>query len=139
MVSTSTIRVMAQEGRVRRFDKFLQFYKLHGSIHWSVDADGIYRARHASLASYKAYRNATAAAKAAMLQGEAFKAISPFGILPTSQKFTQTLDMPYAHLFRVFHPRLNHPQTFLLVCGFGFADSHVTRIIETALIESIPA
>ena len=22
------------EGRVRRFDKFLHFYKLHGSIHW---------------------------------------------------------------------------------------------------------
>jgi len=37
------------EGRVRRFDKFLQFYKLHGSIHWSIDADGAYRARHIGL------------------------------------------------------------------------------------------
>ena len=37
------------EGRVRRFDKFLQFYKLHGSIHWSVDGDGIYRAGTQSL------------------------------------------------------------------------------------------
>lgn len=34
------------EGRVRRFDKFLQFYKLHGSIHWSVDEDGVFRVRH---------------------------------------------------------------------------------------------
>ena len=122
------------EGRVRRFDKFLQFYKLHGSIHWSVDDDGTYRARHTDLESYKAYRAAAAAAKATMLQSKGFEAISSFGILPTAQKFTQTLDMPFAHLFRLFHARLNQPQTFLLVCGFGFADSHVTRIVETALM-----
>jgi hypothetical protein len=122
------------EGRVRRFDKFLQFYKLHGSIHWSVDSDGVYRARHTRLESYETYRVKIPATKAAMLQSEAFDSITSFGILPTSQKFTQTLDMPYAHLFRLFHARLNQPQTFLLVCGFGFSDSHVTRIIETALM-----
>lgn len=33
------------EGRVRRFDKFLHFYKLHGSIHW-FEQDGEMRARH---------------------------------------------------------------------------------------------
>ncbi|MGD9868361.1 MAG: hypothetical protein AB7I59_25640 [Geminicoccaceae bacterium] len=37
------------EGRVRRFDKFLQFYKLHGSIHWQTDKSGIIRARHRDL------------------------------------------------------------------------------------------
>jgi hypothetical protein len=122
------------EGRVRRFDKFLQFYKLHGSIHWSMDADGGYHARHIGLEFLKPYRAAAPAEKAAMLQSGSFKTIQSFGILPTSQKFTQTLDMPYAHLFRLFHARLNQPQTFLIVCGYGFGDSHVTRIIETALM-----
>jgi hypothetical protein len=122
------------EGRVRRFDKFLQLYKLHGSIHWRLDSDGTYHARHNSLAFAKPYRDSTAAKKAEMLQTDAFKAIQPFGILPTSQKFTQTLDMPYAHLFRLFHARLNQPQTFLIVAGYGFGDDHVTRIIETALM-----
>jgi hypothetical protein len=42
--------------------------------------------------------------------------------------------MPFAHLFRAFQMRLSAPQTFLLVLGYGFGDDHVTRIIETALM-----
>ncbi|BBK42799.1 hypothetical protein STVA_28190 [Allostella vacuolata] len=122
------------EGRVRRFDKFLQFYKLHGSIHWQPDESGGVRAHHRDLGFVGQYRNADAAQKAAQLVSPHFGSIGPFGILPTSQKFTQTLDMPYAHLFRLFHARLNQPQTFLLVLGYGFGDDHVTRIIETALM-----
>lgn len=122
------------EGRVRRFDKFLQFYKLHGSIHWRVDDAGRFRAQHQDLAFAKAYRNCDAAGKAKKLCSPEFESISSFGILPTCQKFTQTLDMPYAHLFRLFHARLNQPQTFLIVAGYGFGDDHVTRIVETALM-----
>lgn len=122
------------EGRVRRFDKFLQYYKLHGSLHWYVGNEGEYRARHRDLSFASAYRNATAEDKAEALESEVFSGIESFGILPTSQKFTQTLGMPYAHLFRLFHARLNQPQTFLLVMGYGFGDEHVTRIIETALM-----
>ncbi|WP_169546458.1 SIR2 family protein [Sneathiella aquimaris] len=121
------------EGRVRRFDKFLQFYKLHGSLHWFLE-DGAYRAQHRNLSFAKDYRESDAAAKAEKLKSDEYKNIGSFGILPTSQKFTQTLDMPYAHLFRLFHARLNQPQTFLLVMGYGFGDDHVTRIIETALM-----
>lgn len=122
------------EGRVRRFDKFLQFYKLHGSIHWFVDGDGTYRAQHKDLSFSKGYRASDAETKAQKLQFGKFRQINSFGILPTAQKFTQSLDMPYAHLFRLFHARLNQPQTFLLVIGYGFGDAHVTRIIETALM-----
>ena len=42
--------------------------------------------------------------------------------------------MPYAHLFRALNLRLSTPQTFLLVLGYGFGDSHVTKILETALL-----
>jgi hypothetical protein len=122
------------EGRVRRFDKFLQFYKLHGSIHWQADESGGMRARHRDLGFARRYRDATVIQKAEELVSPSFESIQSFGILPTSQKFTQTLDMPYAHLFRLFHARLNQPQTFLLVLGYGFGDNHVTRIIETALM-----
>lgn len=122
------------EGRVRRFDKFLQYYKLHGSLHWYVDGDGIYRARHRDLSFAGEYRKLSVEEKAKKLQSDEFSSITSYGILPTSQKFTQTLDMPFAHLFRLFHARLNQPQTFLLVAGYGFGDDHVTRIIETALM-----
>ena len=43
------------EGRVRRFDKFLHFYKLHGSIHWQVRDEEL-RARHPDLSDFIAYR-----------------------------------------------------------------------------------
>lgn len=121
------------EGRVRRFDKFLQYYKLHGSIHWHPGSDGHYNARHRDLSFAKEYREAKPAGKATLLQSKEFESIESFGILPTSQKFAKTLDMPYAHLFRLFHARVNQPQTFLIVAGYGFGDDHVTRIIETAL------
>jgi len=120
------------EGRVRRFDKFLHLYKLHGSIHWHA-SQGELRARHPNLDGFAKYRELGDKEKAAQLS--ALSATLPsVGILPTSNKFAQTLTMPFAHLFRAFQIRLSAPQTFLLVLGYGFGDDHVTRIIETALM-----
>jgi hypothetical protein len=120
------------EGRVRRFDKFLHFYKLHGSIHWQV-RDGELRARHPDLGDFTNYQDMEPAEKAAKL-GELADDLPTVGILPTASKFTQTLTMPFAHLFRSFQIRLSAPQTFLLVLGYGFGDDHVSRIIEAALM-----
>ena len=120
------------EGRVRRFDKFLHFYKLHGSIHWFEQGDEM-RARHPDLAPFRTYTSLPAEQKAQFLKSLA--GIAPaVGILPTANKFVQTLSMPYAHLFRSFQVRLGIPQTFLLVLGYGFGDEHVSRIIEDALM-----
>lgn len=120
------------EGRVRRFDKFLHLYKLHGSIHWFEDG-GEMRARHPDLKPFEKYAKLDTVDKAAALGGLA-KGMPSMGILPTANKFAQTLTMPYAHLFRSFQVRLGAPQTFLLVLGYGFGDDHVSRIIESALM-----
>jgi len=120
------------EGRVRRFDKFVHLYKLHGSIHWQLRSDEL-RARHPDLQPFTNYRAQTCAERAAQLD-ELVKSLPSVGILPTTNKFVQTLSMPFAHLFRSFQIRLSAPQTFLLVLGYGFGDDHVTRIIETALM-----
>ena len=120
------------EGRVRRYDKFLHFYKLHGSIHWQIK-DSELRARHPDLEAIQAYRDLNLPERAKKL--DEFAAGFPsVGILPTANKFAQTLTMPFAHLFRSFQIRLSAPQTFLLVMGYGFGDDHVTRVIETALM-----
>ena len=121
------------EGRVRRFDKFLHFYKLHGSIHWRRETTGLLFARHQELSFTRRYRAAGPSEKARMLAGDDFGAVLNVGILPTSQKFLQTLEAPYAHLFRLFHARVSQPQTFLLVLGYGFGDSHVNQLVEAAL------
>jgi hypothetical protein len=120
------------EGRVRRFDKFLHLYKLHGSIHWQVRNDEL-RARHPDLRDFTTYRQLGVAEKATKLR-DLTDDLSAVGILPTANKFAQTLTMPFAHLFRLFQIRLSAPQTFLLVLGYGFGDDHVSRIIETALM-----
>lgn len=120
------------EGRVRRFDKFLHFYKLHGSIHWFEQGNEM-RARHPDLTPFQPYASLTAEQKAASLPSLA-GGTPAVGILPTANKFAQTLAMPYAHLFRSFQVRLGVPQTFLLVLGYGFGDDHVSRIIESALM-----
>ncbi|MDX0584691.1 hypothetical protein GOD01_17535 [Sinorhizobium medicae] len=120
------------EGRVRRFDKFLHLYKLHGSIHWFEKGSEM-RARHPDLVPFQTYASLTPAQKASALIGLAGKTPS-VGILPTANKFAQTLTMPYAHLFRSLQVRLGIPQTFLLVLGYGFGDDHVSRIIENALM-----
>jgi len=120
------------EGRVRRFDKFLHFYKLHGSIHWYIRDDEL-RARHPDLQDFAAYGVLDASKKAEKLRDLAAE-IPAIGILPTANKFVQTLTMPFAHLFRSFQIRLSAPQTFLLVLGYGFGDDHVNRIIEAALM-----
>ncbi|MGN7870020.1 SIR2 family protein [Paracoccus sp. 22332] len=120
------------EGRVRRFDKFLHFYKLHGSIHWFEQGSEM-RARHPDLTPFQSYASLTPAQKASALIDLAGKT-SSVGILPTANKFAQTLTMPYAHLFRSLQVRLGIPQTFLLVLGYGFGDDHVSRIIENALM-----
>jgi len=122
------------EGRVRRFDKFLHFYKLHGSIHWKIVHDTL-KARHDDISKFSEYRAMSPQEKAARLVSNGFAYNhKEFGILPTSNKFVQTLEMPYAHLFRSFNARLSAPQTFLLILGYGFGDDHVTRIIEMALM-----
>ena len=99
------------EGRVRRFDKFLHFYKLHGSIHWHLRDEEL-RARHPDLNAFSGYRDLDAAEKANKLAGIATD-LPAVGILPTANKFAQTLTMPFAHLFRALQVRLSTPQTFL--------------------------
>jgi hypothetical protein len=121
------------EGRVRRFDKFLHLYKLHGSIHWHVSG-GELRARHPNLEPFASYRKLPKPEDKATRLAELVETLPAVGILPTANKFAQTLTMPFAHLFRAFQIRLSAPQTFLLVLGYGFGDDHVTRIIETALM-----
>lgn len=122
------------EGRVRRYDKFIQLYKLHGSIHWWERNSGKdVLAAHRSLSPLIKWR----AEKSKIMDdfdGLFRDALGPMGILPTSNKYIQTLDLPYAHLFRAFHQTLQQPQTFLIVAGYGFGDEHVNRIIEDALI-----
>lgn len=101
------------EGRVKRYERFLHLYKLHGSINWRFDGNRL-------------------------LRKEAHETPSDItmGIMPTSNKFSQTQLTPYSHLFRIFQDKLQQPQTFFLIAGYGFGDEHVNRIIDDAMLSN---
>lgn len=124
------------EGRVRRYDKFALLSKLHGSVSWRVDEGRRELVQlHPNLAQIKDWRESTQAPTA---RHEKLEQIDrelgfPISILPTSEKMVQTLELPYAHLFRLFGARLAQPQSFLMVIGYGFGDAHINKLIDDAM------
>lgn len=119
------------EGRVRRIEEFMHFYKLHGSINWVHNNDRIFRLEPPR-GNSKDYRLWDQCKKAEFLEEGDFKP-APYAILPTSEKLAQTLSMPFGDIFRLFRERLSQPQTFFLVIGCGLGDEHVNLAIERAL------
>ena len=123
-----------REGRVRRYDKFAHLYKLHGSVNWRINATGrVVQSNYRSPEHFTAWQGMQPRAQAERLDTLFEGNREPIAILPTANKFVQTLDLPYAHLFRALHNRLNEAQTFLLILGYGFGDAHLNRIIDDAM------
>jgi hypothetical protein len=125
------------EGRVRRFDKFIHIYKLHGSINWrrsSPTAHSPYGILFdpAKLPSHSDVVNAEEKARDSLLTG-VFSKRESLAILPTSAKYGETLAMPYAHLFRSIAHALRQPQTVLFVIGYSGWDTHLNQVILDGL------
>jgi hypothetical protein len=118
------------EGRVRRYDKFLHLYKLHGSINWRRDETS-------ASAPYGIVFQSTTPLRDLARKDDAFSTLLGEGeglaILPTAGKYGETLAMPYAHLFRAFAHSLAQPQTVLFIIGYSGWDAHVNQIVEDAL------
>lgn len=122
------------EGRVRRFDKYAQLFKIHGSVSWFGEQGETFQ-RHGFLPDLVAWRKSgdTPGRRMTDLRSIGARLGAEVAILPTANKFAQTLDLPYAHLFRAFGSKLAQPQTFLMVVGYGFGDRHINRIIDDAM------
>jgi len=103
------------EGRVHRFDRVLQLYKLHGSITWTASEPSIDNPYG--------------------VQAGVFTPDGEQGLLiyPTPAKYGETLGLPYSELFRRFAAAIVRPQSVLFVIGYGFGDEHVNAIIRQAL------
>lgn len=54
-------------------------------------------------------------------------------IYPNSAKDVETLDYPYAELFRDFAAAVCRPNSSLVVYGYGFGDDHINRVIKDML------
>ena len=103
------------EGRVHRFDRVLQLYKLHGSITWSATEPRMSNPYGVESLPYRG--------------DESQKLL----IYPTPTKYGEALSMPYSELFRRFASTLARPQSVLFAIGYGFGDAHVNAIVRQAL------
>ena len=122
------------EGRVRRYHKVAQLYKLHGSITWRRAPEphplNPYGIRYESGGLMKASQVESGETSLCKV----FGAGEGLGILPTAAKYGQTLAMPFAHMFRSFGQALQQQQTVLFVIGYGGGDDHVNQMIHDALV-----
>lgn len=99
---------------------FFRLVKLHGSINWTKDDNE--KAVHRVSVDLK---NGFSLPK----KGDKSNVL----IAPTKSKFALTQDLPYSDLFREFVNCLAVPNSVLFVTGFGFGDSHISNLIESAL------
>jgi NAD-dependent SIR2 family protein deacetylase len=125
------------EGRVRKYDKVLQLYKLHGSVTWmrsvpsTLEPFGI-SCRSRSVPSYESIVNSSSEQRISTLAG-LYPSNCGLAILPTANKYGMSLTMPYAHLFRSLGHALRQPQTVLFSIGYSGSDGHVNQLVEDAL------
>jgi len=102
-------------GEPRYVEGVVRFSKLHGSIDWKFEGDGIVRMPLPFGENVQ----------------ENFFA-DPFDkivIYPNSNKAIETAFFPYSELFRDFSTAICRPNSVLVTYAYGFGDSHINRII----------
>lgn len=57
-----------------------------------------------------------------------------FLVLPRAAKYIQTVGFTLGELLRRFSEFLARPQTSLVICGYGFGDEHINRLLLSALL-----
>jgi len=124
------------EGRVRRYDKVLQLFKLHGSINWRKTATSAQNPYGISFSNAPLPKESDILADISgkkIILSNVFEKGESLEILPTAAKYGESLGMPYAHMFRALGISLREPQTVLFIIGYSGWDLHINQMIEDAL------
>jgi len=112
-------------GEPRYLEGVVRLSKLHGSIDWRQEREGpggspITR----SLVPFGAKKSHPDLPE---------DALNGLLIYPNPAKDMETLEYPYAELFRDFAAAVCQPNAVLVSYGYGFADDHVNRILRDML------
>jgi hypothetical protein len=110
-------------GEPRYLEGVMRLCKLHGSLDWRMEAGRLRRmplefgGKDAELED------------AEPEDADASGALERLIIYPNAAKDVETLQFPYAELFRDFSAALCRPNNVLVTFGYGFGDDHVNRVI----------
>lgn len=55
-------------------------------------------------------------------------------VMPRAAKYMDTIGYVLGELFRRFAEFMSKPQSCLILCGYGFGDEHINRLIRSALL-----
>ncbi len=105
-------------GEPRYLESVMRLCKLHGSLDWRFDGRKLRR-----------IPLAFGARDPELEDPEASGALERLIIYPNAAKDVETLQFPYAELFRDFSAALCRPNNVLVTFGYGFGDDHVNRVI----------
>lgn len=107
-------------GEPRFLEGVVKLTKLHGSIDWQF-ANSILRRYAIPFGAEPTHPD---------LPKDVYNRVM---IYPNPAKDVETLEYPYAELFRDFSAALCRPNSVLVTYGYGFGDDHVNRIIRDML------
>lgn len=110
------IPIETSKGQVHPHDRVLRLYKLHGSITWKASDTSYFNPYGVEMVNFDRVMNE-----------------DRLLIYPATNKYGDSLGMPYAELFRRFSSNVARSQSALFVVGYGFEDDHVNTIIQQAL------
>ena len=103
-------------GSLVRIHELVHLYKIHGSLNWRRGQAG------------------RGLISSGIVQSTQPPSVSNLAMIyPTPAKDSDVLGYPYSDLLRIFGTSLAEPESALIVCGYGFADDHINRLIEQAL------
>lgn len=109
-----------------RFGSYnLDLVKLHGSLNWSLSNNN--EAVELPCGQIKP-------ALEAYLSGEKDAQLPSLLIHPSAAKYVDTVGYIYGELTRRFTEYLSRPNTALIICGYGFQDAHINRLIASGLL-----
>lgn len=112
-------------GEPRYLEGVIYLTKLHGSIDWRQEGENGYGGR-----IVRAALPFGAPADHSELPNNAFDRLM---IYPNPAKDVETLEYPYAELFRDFAAAVCQPNAVLVTYGYGFGDDHINRILRDML------
>lgn len=112
-------------GEPRYLEGVVRLTKLHGSIDWRREegSSGRHEIRRYGIPFGAPESHASLLSR----PGESLI------IYPNPAKDVETLEYPYADLFRDFAAAVCQPNTVVVTYGYGFGDDHVNRILQDML------
>lgn len=112
-------------GEPRYLEGVVRLTKLHGSVDWRQETDvaGVSQIRRTSLPFAAAEDHPDLPTRP----------LDSAIIYPNPAKDVETLQYPYAELFRDFAAATCRPNSVLVTYGYGFGDDHANRVLRDML------